>query len=364
MSARDDAGLRDAGRHADGPPDAGELDAHVGTYDAGDAGAPHCGAGYEVNEKGVCVDIDECARELDDCDNSPEACVNLHGEGYQCTCPSGYEGDGEGHDGCADLDECALGTADCGALVECKNVEGSYQCGDCPTGYSVNASGDCQDINECANENGGCDTSPLATCHNQTGAPNTCNCPSGYTGAGKGPSGCVDIDECTSENGGCDTSPMATCENRLGAPRTCACPSGYSGSGVGALGCAKNCGDGKVGSDEECDPTAPGLNTFFCSPSCTSRRLYTWCYQDPNDPLGPNPDCDANDVCGAEGLCFPRSASDTADGCPVLEGDYRQVLLGELCVLACTTLDQCPSHLAHCRDFPFPQITVGYCTAN
>ena len=62
-----------------------------------------CPDGYETDpDSGVCVDIDECADELDDCDDNA-TCVNEPG-GFACECNPGYAGDGTA---CSDIDECA-----------------------------------------------------------------------------------------------------------------------------------------------------------------------------------------------------------------------------------------------------------------
>jgi alpha-tubulin suppressor-like RCC1 family protein len=45
------------------------------------------------------VDIDECARGLDDCDAAPDACVNDLGT-FHCKCPVPFQGDGKGPRGC------------------------------------------------------------------------------------------------------------------------------------------------------------------------------------------------------------------------------------------------------------------------
>jgi len=42
-----------------------------------------------------------------------------------CTCAAGYEGDGLT---CTDIDECALGSDDCGAHATCSNTPGSFTC--------------------------------------------------------------------------------------------------------------------------------------------------------------------------------------------------------------------------------------------
>jgi hypothetical protein len=198
-----------------------EPDAAV---DAGSAEVVACARGTRADDAGGCVDVDECTEQLDDCDDAPEACVNLLNAGYQCTCPSGYGGNGRGANGCMDIDECMTGAAQCGSLAACANVDGSYKCGDCPAGYRENPSGGCADVNECLSENGGCDSNPMASCNNQMGAANTCSCPAGYTGNGRGSEGCVDIDECAPKpcaNGG-------TCANRVNE-YACTCAVGFSG---------------------------------------------------------------------------------------------------------------------------------------
>jgi alpha-tubulin suppressor-like RCC1 family protein len=67
---------------------------------SGDENAPACTCveGYEPSANG-CVDIDECAEGLDDCDEMPEACVNTPG-GFDCQCTAPYVGDGVGIEGC------------------------------------------------------------------------------------------------------------------------------------------------------------------------------------------------------------------------------------------------------------------------
>ena len=245
-----------------------EPDAAV---DADSAQVVVCERGTRADDAGGCVDVDECTEQLDDCDDAPEACVNLLGAtGYQCTCPGGYEGTGSGATGCLDINECMTGAAQCGTLVPCSNVDGSYKCGDCPAGYRENASGDCEDVNECSSANGGCDTMPMANCHNQTGAANTCSCPAGYTGNGRGSAGCVDFDECSVNNGGCDRDPMATCHNQTGAANTCSCPAGYTGDGRGSAGCVdiNECSVNNGGCDTmpmaNCHNQTGAANTCSC----------------------------------------------------------------------------------------------------
>ena len=279
-----------------------EPDAAV---DADSAQVVVCERGTRADDAGGCVDVDECTDQLDDCDDAPEACVNLQGAtGYQCTCPGGYEGTGSGATGCLDIDECMTGAAQCGTLVPCSNVDGSYKCGDCPAGYRENASGDCEDVNECSSANGGCDTMPMATCHNQTGAANTCSCPAGYTGDGRGSAGCVDINECSVNNGGCDRDPMADCHNQTGAANTCSCRAGSTGDGRVCVPCATGF-------------SGPGCLTDVCNPnpcqagySCTRTVSGASCR--PNCATTPSR-CAAGQSCATTSDCGSGLTCDNTD---------------------------------------------------
>lgn len=86
----------------------------------------------------TCVDLDECAADVDECD--PHAyCTNTEG-GYTCACNGdlGYaeDLDPETKPGtvCVDLDECAEDLDDCDAHAVCTNVAGGFTCA-CGTGY-------------------------------------------------------------------------------------------------------------------------------------------------------------------------------------------------------------------------------------
>ena len=192
-----------------------------------------CPVGFTGTGKlGDCLDIDECALGRHDCDDDPAACVNEVG-GYRCACPQGFSGTGRGTDGCTGVDECALGLHDCDRdPAACVDLPTGYNCL-CPPGYSGDGRGPqgCQDVDECPAE---CDTEPAA-CVNTSGG-HICQCPPGYQGLGLGDSGCSDIDECALGQHNCDRSPNA-CTNTPGA-YTCTCPAGYTGTGVGESGCS------------------------------------------------------------------------------------------------------------------------------
>lgn len=61
-----------------------------------------CSTQERPGPSGECVDLDECAFGLDDCDRDPQACVNeVSGKyGFACHCPPGTRGEGVGPDGC------------------------------------------------------------------------------------------------------------------------------------------------------------------------------------------------------------------------------------------------------------------------
>jgi hypothetical protein len=258
-SGDEDAGGQDAGM---GDEDAGMgndgLDASL-PMEAGSADAQACPAGSRADGSAGCIDIDECAEQLDDCSDEPDACVNLERAGFRCSCPSGYEGDGTGAGGCTDIDECMGVPPVCGALVQCTNLPGSYQCGNCPAGHTVDGMGECRDVDECLTENGGCDATPMAQCMNQTGSPNTCVCPAGYTGNGRGADGCADIDDCL-------PNPCAhgeACTDLGAQDYRCACGVGYSG---------KNC-QNDVCSPSPCPANyncTRGASGAVCRPPCAT----------------------------------------------------------------------------------------------
>lgn len=262
-----DAGGRDAGFPVDSSTD-----------DAGrDAGTLSCGPGLQ-NVDDSCVDRDECALLVDDCDASPRACVNTaptSGPPYLCSCPAGFTGDGRGADGCQDINECAA--KPCGAGAVCSNVFGSFSCGQCPPGQTGGGIEPCVDLDECAENNGGCGPVAFYTCQNNVGSAPTCTdideCSVNNGGCGSAaffrcnnnvgaaPT-CTDIDECSATDAYCDTSPTAACVNRQGEAATCTCPTLYLGDGIGSDGCSPvSCAnyDG-CSVDYPCVDRAPGVS--------------------------------------------------------------------------------------------------------
>ena len=104
-----------------------------------------CQSGYAydyVNES--CYDIDECGvvpaylAQPVQCDANA-TCLNFDGVdidtglGYNCTCDTGYEGDGFN---CTNIDECSVGSHYCDEYAHCTDTEGSFFC-TCYDGYET-----------------------------------------------------------------------------------------------------------------------------------------------------------------------------------------------------------------------------------
>lgn len=85
----------------------------------------NCEIGLKLNSAlGVCEDIDECALGTAQCFHGAR-CLNTIGS-YRCACDTGYR---EANGVCKDINECQLnGRFLCGIDSECQNSEGSYRC--------------------------------------------------------------------------------------------------------------------------------------------------------------------------------------------------------------------------------------------
>jgi hypothetical protein len=105
-----------------------------------------CVDGYELDDNGFCMDIDEC--------QTPGVCTilstcrNIDGA-FQCIlCPDGHQNDG---DGCVDINECNENNNECAvAHRECINTQGRFSCGACLPGYAFDSNAFCVDADQCA----------------------------------------------------------------------------------------------------------------------------------------------------------------------------------------------------------------------
>ncbi|XP_065939071.1 uncharacterized protein [Magallana gigas] len=176
-----------------------------------------CPSGYALNASKYCIDIDECATNVDTCVDSSSTCVNTPGA-FRCDCKTGFNKLSDFI--CADKDECTLNTDTCVAPATCQNNDGSFTCS-CPVGYTKGSDGNsCTDIDECASAaTHSCDKEH-GRCTNTAGSY-TCSCNSGFTGDGYT---CADKNECAS---GSTNQCEQTCINNIGS-YTCSCFRGYT----------------------------------------------------------------------------------------------------------------------------------------
>jgi hypothetical protein len=166
-----------------------------------------CVSGFEGNGT-YCADLNECALQTDTCVDTA-TCTNTAGS-FTCACNAGFSGTA-----CTDVDECATLQRNCTAAgTVCRNTVGSSLCV-CATGYTGDASTGCANINECSAGIANCGA---ATCTDTAGSF-TCTCPVGFSGAQ-----CTDINECGAATHNCHAN--ATCSNTNGS-FTCACKAGF-----------------------------------------------------------------------------------------------------------------------------------------
>ena len=195
----------------------GASDAVVITADDG-AGHRGTSSAFELEIAAACA-ADPCA--------NGAVCVPVDG-GYECQCPTGYEGT----DCDQDIDECATDADDCAAEATCTNTAGGFSCA-CNAGYS----GDGKD---CSVECGDGQVGPGEECDdgdaNSNSVANACRttCVAATCG-----DAVVDEGEACDEgatNGGDDASCGATCELVSDGGGGCGgCNSSTSSNGSGLI---------------------------------------------------------------------------------------------------------------------------------
>lgn len=173
-----------------------------------------CKDGF-VGDGLACADVDECADGSAKC-AANQTCGNIAGT-YECLCKPGWKADGAT---CVDADECLDGTAKCDPNADCDNDEGGYSCS-CKSGYEGDGM-TCGDVNECKGGGPACGVG--AQCANTEGSF-TCTCVAGFLTKDDG---CEDIDECETGAAKCDSA--ADCANSIGG-YDCVCKAGFVGNG-------------------------------------------------------------------------------------------------------------------------------------
>ena len=242
-----------------------------------------CNAGW-VGDGASCLDADECAG-ANPCPANA-SCTNTVGS-YSCGCDGGFVGIGGAvTTSCADVDECAAGTAVCDLNASCTNTVGSYTCS-CNAGWAGDGTA-CQDVDQCQLGLLVCDAN--AMCTNLPGV-DTCTCDPGWTGDGLS---CVDLNECATPGSAC--GPDAVCSNTPGS-FDCTCNPGFASSGgmcedvnecdLGTFICAAEatcqnvpgdyqcvCGSGYIGDGKQCDDVdecTAGTYTCAAAAACVNK---------------------------------------------------------------------------------------------
>ncbi|XP_048586390.1 uncharacterized protein LOC5504315 isoform X1 [Nematostella vectensis] len=165
------------------------------------------GGGFTCTTDGTCEGVK--------CDpNAKCIAASPSGENRTCACNDGFSGNGLF---CRDIDECALGHANCHRKAECVNQLGSFVCR-CVIGYVGNGV-DCKSDGTCEGKvcdfNGEC----VAKNNSDGETERTCRCKEGFEGDGII---CTDQDECL--KGPCPQN--AKCVNNFGS-YLCICNPGY-----------------------------------------------------------------------------------------------------------------------------------------
>jgi hypothetical protein len=318
---------------------------------------------------------------------APEVCDDSSGEAI-CVCPDGYEGnDSDSGARCLDIDECARKLDNCVGLAVCVNTPGSFRCM-CPTpayrGDSTNcqcADGYHEEQGQCiadgataCQQDGNCATGHCVggvCCANACDSPNECQTSEGATCADgvtcvypkvedngqcddgnpctddscDETSGCVhnnndasceDGDECTTDDacvdGECIAGTNLDCDDELD------CTDDYCDANTGCVHTPNDwlCDDENECTDDSCDPETGDSDT-----GCVHENNDEWCddgfYCTADDTCddgecipGPDRSCDDGNVCHT-GTCSEdlgcvyvtnTEADECDDGNPCTDGDH------------------------------------------
>lgn len=139
-----------------------------------------CQSGFtqiQVDARGGCVDIDECAARVHNCDNNAD-CYNHEG-GFQCRCRQGFEGDGVN---CRAVSPCRGKI--CSPNAHCVENYGDATCV-CNPNYVGDGNNCWPDSQQQTNQHPCNQCSPYASCSiDPENNAVRCECKEGYTGDG------------------------------------------------------------------------------------------------------------------------------------------------------------------------------------
>jgi hypothetical protein len=143
--------------------------------------ACECAPGFNGDPTAGCQDINECTMGAQLCDPATSRCLNTAGS-YMCECMTGFERDG---DECIDVNECARKTDRCDQNATCVNETPGYIC-QCKAGFELQANGlSCADVDECTTGAAECRADDKSVMCVNTRGGYKCQCPKGYAGDGE-----------------------------------------------------------------------------------------------------------------------------------------------------------------------------------
>lgn len=267
-----------------------------------------CAAGYAQLEKdGPCLNVDECATDLNTCDTQTSTCKDQPGS-FFCDCHEGFIRDNNDNKVCFDNNECE--TKDTCAHKPnsvCVNTIGSYSC-DCASGFSESIDGSCQPSKSaCEIYEPDCGH---GDCENDDSVDDgyVCSCAQGWAGVNCG----VNKNECLDDP--C-SGTMPICFDTEGSFICCATGE-IKGAGNTCERVPVDPCDG-CGADQECDP---GLRVCFCTDSGYLLNSATGVCEDVNECEEPSEGSgivDYENPCAEDETCENTIGSYTCVAAPI-----------------------------------------------
>merc|ERR1711892_636442 len=243
-------------------------------------------------------------------DGTTAAAYGKPGGGFTCYCPEGLEWSHDAND-CVDIDECAADVDPCAgnAGTECVNARGDFYCA-CSAGFHSDvvasqflqadgttyiAPADCTNSVECDK------TIAALNPSNVYCGSNSCAC----TAGGECALACYDADGVLTVGAilgnNCHTCHAnGLCTQKTGAGFECSCPSNSAHNGVDACDDGAQCGPGLEGTID-CD--AQGLTCLEGDVSYTCGCPVDSGYSLVNDECVDDDECNGATPCGANGNC-------------------------------------------------------------